>query len=64
MRLIVQLKNARLERSSSKAFATLWEVCYNVAYPPSEKMGKSGEGGLTHDVSEEVCRAFLLVVTF
>ena len=51
-------------RGDYKAYATPWEVCFNVAYPPDENVGRSGEGGLTHGVPEVVCRASCLVVTF
>ena len=30
----MQMKGERIGRSTNKAFATPWEVCYNVAYPP------------------------------
>ena len=30
----MQLKGERIGRSTNLAFATPWEVCFNVAYPP------------------------------
>ena len=33
----MQLMCERIARSSNKAFATPWEVCFDVAYPPSER---------------------------
>ena len=40
-RVVMQLKCERIGRGTSKAFATPWEVCFNVAYP-----SVSLEGGL------------------
>ena len=38
----------RIGRSTNKAFATPWEVCFNVAYPPPSKLKNTnitqGEG--------------------
>ena len=30
----MQLKDERIGRSTNKAFATPWEVCFDVAHPP------------------------------
>ena len=32
----MQLRGERIGRSTNKAFAMPWEVCFNVAYPPHD----------------------------
>ena len=35
----MQLNCARVVRAMRSAFATPWEVCFNVAYPPEPVLG-------------------------
>ena len=58
----MQLKNERIGRSTNEAYATPWEVCFDVAYPPSSMLKNNNFSQRTMlGVSAMTLRAFAFI---